>query len=141
MCLKNRSARQMCCQPACLGCLLEPPCKTSTASVVSQGLKPQGVLGVPCSGLSAGLLACHLRTKASAPWGRAHPFAGKWAPVFQELLTGEGWLNPQAASSTTACLPHTLPPGQWWKILNLYPETVSCITYRSELFIIPPGLQ
>lgn len=79
--------------------------------------------------------------QGSAPWGRAHCFAWKWALVFQEPLTGEGQPNHQAASSTTACRPHTLPPGQWWKVLNLYPETVSCITYRSELFIIPPGLQ
>lgn len=28
-------------------------------------------------------------------------------------------------------------PGHRWKILNLYPETASCTTYRSQLFIIP----
>lgn len=75
------------------------------------------------------------------PGDRAHRFVWKWAFDFQEPLTGEGRLNQQAASSATAGRPHTLPPGQRWKVLNLYPETVSCITYRSELFIIPPGLQ
>lgn len=52
-----------------------------------------------------------------------------------------GAAGPQAAGSLAAVLPDTLPPGEWWKVLNPYPETVSCITYRSELFIIPPGLQ
>lgn len=48
-----------------------------------------------------------------------------------------GQPGPQAASSTTARLPHTLSPGHHWKILNLYPEMTSCTTYCSQVFIIP----
>lgn len=139
--LRNRSARRICCWPVCLGCLFEPSCHTSTASAVSQGPEATREVGVPSSGLWAGLSPRHPTTKASCFLGLSPSFWWKWALVFQEPLTREGPPNQQAASPTTACLPHPLPPGQRWKILSLYPETVSCITYRSELFIIPLGLQ
>nr|XP_035971441.1 F-actin-capping protein subunit beta isoform X2 [Halichoerus grypus] len=60
------------------------------------------------------------------------------------VLPGHGPLSSRnhwpgrAASSATARLPHTLSPGPRWKILNLYPETASCTTYCSQVFIIPP---
>lgn len=67
--------------------------------------------------------------------GRAHPSPRKQTLVFQEALMRWGNGTPRQLA------PPTPPPEECWKILNPYPETASCITYRSELFIIPPSLQ
>lgn len=82
---------------------------------------PEASASVVCSG------GVHL-----AAWKQTFPFKGP--------LTGKASRTPrEPAAPQPASPPRHL--GSGWKTLTLYPETASCITYRSELFIIPPSVQ
>lgn len=107
-------------QGRCLGCMWSLSLSIQDLYYLChRALGPQGTLGVPFSGPWAGLSPHHPGTKASGPWAEPILVHGN-GPCLPGSLGQGGAVEPQAAGSPTACLPH---PATWGVVEN--PKSVS----------------
>lgn len=93
-----------CCWPICLGCVSEHPCKLPLPLLCHRSLKPQGIWGVPCSGLGQAV-STPPQNQGSCSLGQSPSFCMEMGPRLPGTVDRQGAAEPAGGQ-----LHHSLPP-------------------------------